>query len=408
MVIHRELAGRPGPHATDEGRLRICVVGACPVPYPRGTPVRVTRFAEALAALGHEVHLVTYGFGAGEVDPAVQVHRGPRVPGMDPGPAGPSLGKLAVLDPILTVQLRKVLRVRAFDVVHAHHYEGLLAALAAAGPATPVVYDAHTVLESELPSYARWIGVSLMRRLGRWIDHTLPSRARFVVAASERLRSHLVCEGVVPSERIAVVGNGVEAEALAMTFSGPRAAPSGEGVLAYAGNLAPYQGIDKLLEAFRRVLRDRPRARLRILTDNSFRPYERLAADLGVSDGIELRDVPFESLHRELSEAHIAVNPRPRCDGVPMKNLNYMAASRPLVGFAESLHPAVHERTGIGVRTVTGEALGEGISWLLDRPEEGVRLGRAARLAIEKEYTWPRQAARMEAIYRSLLDTGTP
>jgi glycosyltransferase involved in cell wall biosynthesis len=407
MVTHHRLAGGLDNGASAEGRLRICVVGACPVPYPRGTPVRVTRFAEALAALGHEVHLVTYGFGSGEVDPAVRMHRGPRVPGMDPGPAGPSFGKLAVLDPILAVQLHKLLRSHDFDIVHAHHYEGLMAALAAAGPRAPVVYDAHAVLESELPSYARWIAEGLKRSFGRWIDHTLPARARFVVAASERLRDHLVSEGVVPSERIAVVGNGVEAEALSTTLGGPHAAPSGEGVLAYAGNLAPYQGIDKLLEAFRRVLRDRPRARLRILTDNSFRPYEQLAAELGVRNGIELRDVPFESLYEELAEAHVAVNPRPRCDGVPMKNLNYMAASRPLVGFAESLHPAEHELTGLAVQEVTGEALGEGISWLLDRPEEGARLGRAARLTIERKYTWARQAERMEAIYRALLGSGT-
>jgi glycosyltransferase involved in cell wall biosynthesis len=84
-----------------------------------------------------------------------------------------------------------------------------------------------------------------------------------------------------------------------------------------------------------------------------------------------------------------------------------MAASCPLVGFAESLHPAEHETTGIAVHPVSGEALGEGISWLLDRPDEGARLGRAARLAIEREYTWPHQAARLEAIYRRVLDSGS-
>jgi len=348
------------------------------------------------------VHLVTYGFGSGQVGRSVHMHRGPRVLGMDPRPAGPSLGKLAVLDPILTVQLRKVLRSHAFDVVHAHHYEGLLAALVAAPPSMPVVYDAHTVLESELPSYAGWLLQSLKRAFGRWVDHTLPSRARFVVAASERLRQHLVSEGIVASDHIAVVGNGVETATLSTSRCDPAPAAPGEGVLAYAGNLAPYQGIDKLLEAFRRVLRDRPGARLRIITDSAFRPYERLAGDLGVREKVELRSVPFESLHRELSEVHVAINPRPRCDGVPMKNLNYMAASRPLVGFAESLHPAVHQRSGIGVQTVTGDALGEHVSWLLDRPDEGARLGRAAREAIEREYTWPRQAERIEAVYRSL------
>lgn len=396
--------GGPVPNGGSGGRpLRVCMVAACPVPYPRGTPVRVTRFAEALADLGHEVHLVTYGFGSGLIDPAVHVHRGPRIARLDPRQAGPSLGKLAVLDPILTFQLRGLLRRHAFDVVHAHHYEGLIAALAAAGAKTPVVYDAHTVLESELPSYATRPVRGLLKAVGRWIDRSVPARARFVVAASDRLREYLLDNDVVPESRIAVIGNGVELSALSTSRDSARTRPSGDDVMAYAGNLAPYQGIDKLLEAFRQVRIDRPRARLRILTDSPFEPYEQLAGRLGVRDRIELRDVPFERLLSELTQVDVAVNPRPRCDGVPMKNLNYMAAARPLVGFAESLHPAVHERTGIGVHSVSGEALGERISWLLDRPDEGARLGRAARLTIEREYTWPRQAARVEGVYRRVL-----
>ncbi|CAN5167478.1 hypothetical protein BH20GEM2_BH20GEM2_04590 [soil metagenome] len=35
------------------------MVAACPLPAPRGTPIRILRLAEALALRGHEVHLVT-------------------------------------------------------------------------------------------------------------------------------------------------------------------------------------------------------------------------------------------------------------------------------------------------------------------------------------------------------------
>lgn len=396
----------PAPQVDDgrgERRLRVCIVAACPVPYPRGTPVRVTRFAEALAARGHEVHLLTYGFGSGVIDSAVHVHRGPRLSLLDPRRAGPSVGKLAVLDPILVMQLRSLLKRYPFDVIHAHHYEGLLAALAASRSRVPVVYDAHTVLETELPSYGGRLTAGILRRVGGWIDRTVPARARFVVAASHRLKDYLVDNGVLPEERVAAIGNGIELSALSMTGE-PRAAAGGEGVLAYAGNLAPFQGIDKLLEAFQAVSDARPGARLRVLTDCSFEPYEGLARDLKIRRRIELKRVPFERLPSELEEVHVAVNPRPRCDGVPMKNLNYMAASRPLVGFADSLHPAVDRRSGIAVHTVCGQALGERILWLLDRPDEGVRLGREARLTVERDYTWPRQAARVEAVYQQLLE----
>ena len=51
--------------------LTIAMVAACPFPAPRGTPIRALRLAEALAARGHRVHVVTYHYGQGEVHPNV-------------------------------------------------------------------------------------------------------------------------------------------------------------------------------------------------------------------------------------------------------------------------------------------------------------------------------------------------
>ena len=42
------------------GPLRIGMVAACPMPARRGTPLRVERLAQALAARGHAVELMTY------------------------------------------------------------------------------------------------------------------------------------------------------------------------------------------------------------------------------------------------------------------------------------------------------------------------------------------------------------
>jgi hypothetical protein len=39
--------------------LRIAMIAACPFPLGRGTPIRIQRQAETLAARGHEVHVVT-------------------------------------------------------------------------------------------------------------------------------------------------------------------------------------------------------------------------------------------------------------------------------------------------------------------------------------------------------------
>jgi glycosyltransferase involved in cell wall biosynthesis len=381
--------------------LRICVVAACPLPFPRGTPIRVARLSEALAALGHSVDVVTYGTGVGTLDPTVRVHRIKELGGIDVSAPGPSLGKLLVLDPRLVSRLRRLRQERSFDLVHAHHYEGLLVARAAARD-LPVVYDAHTILETELPAYAPWLPDGIKRSAGRAIDRRLPRFSSFVIAVSEVLRDHLVSRRIVHPERIDVVGNGVEIGTRPRQVTAHDEGGDG-GIVAYAGNLAPYQGIEHLLEAFRRVVDSRPASRLRIFTESNFDRFEGLARDLGIRDRLDVRAVPPAELHEALRGAHVAVNPRPQCDGVPQKNLNYMAACVPLVAFAGSLHPGRDGVSGVAVRSISGAALGSAILGLLERPAERSSLAEAARREVESDYTWERQAERVTGVYERML-----
>src|SRR5690606_8883905 len=82
-------------------RRRVLMLAACPFPAPRGTPVRILRIAESLAARGHEVHLATYHLGTSGGSLPFAVHRVPRVPTYRRMEPGPDYQKLAVMDPLL-------------------------------------------------------------------------------------------------------------------------------------------------------------------------------------------------------------------------------------------------------------------------------------------------------------------
>ena len=133
-------------------RLRIAMVAACPFPWPRGTPIRIHRMAEALALRGHDIHVVTYHLGEELTQAPFTIHRIGNVLGYRHTAPGPTLRKLAQLNPMLVRLLRRLNGENRFDVVHAHHYEGLLCASFAPSDA-PVIYDAHTMLVGELPHY---------------------------------------------------------------------------------------------------------------------------------------------------------------------------------------------------------------------------------------------------------------
>lgn len=315
-------------------RYRIAMVAACPLPQPRGTPIRAHRMAESLAQRGHEVHVVTYHLGEPLQDQPFHIHRIRHVPTCRHLDPGPSYQKLLVLDPLLRLTLGRVLRERRFDLIHAHHYEGLLVAQSVrAAVRPPTVYDAHTLLSSELHYYRLALSDRLKRSLGQILDRRLPGRAAHVIAVTGTLRDRLVEMAAVPAERITVIENGVEASLLDVP---PMAVPNSGVRVVYSGNLASYQGIEYLLEAFAIVACQRPDARLELASHSSLDAYAPLIRRLGIGDRIKLVDIGFDELAAYLGSADITVNPRAECDGVPQKLMNYMACGCPIVSFGES------------------------------------------------------------------------
>ena len=106
---------------------RIAIIAACPFPYPRGTPIRILRMAEGLAAQGHTVHVVTYHLGQQVEELPFRIHRIPNIPTYKKLSPGPTYQKLWLLDTLLASKVNAVVRKEKIHIIHAHHYEGLIA-----------------------------------------------------------------------------------------------------------------------------------------------------------------------------------------------------------------------------------------------------------------------------------------
>jgi glycosyltransferase involved in cell wall biosynthesis len=384
-------------------RFRIAMVAACPMPARRGTPLRIERLAEALTARGHHVELITYHVADGPQPLGIPVHRIFRQPVYWRMPVGPSLRKLALYDPALAWKLSRVLGSRPFDVIHAHHVEGLLVSL----PARllhrmPLVYDAHTMLSAELPSYATGLVRGVVGDLGGWLDGVLPRRADHVVAVTPDIRDRLVGAHGLRPERVSVVTNGVETGCFRV-----QTPPRREGVvrLIYTGTLAQYQNVDLLLEAFARARQVRRDLRLCFSVSSSFEPYEATARRLRVRDAIEVLADGFSELPLRLAASAIAVLPRISCPGIPQKLLNYMAAGKAIVASAGSAKLLEHERTGLVVANGDAAGFADAVLRLAAHPELAEKLGTAARETVEKEFSWEKAAQRLEPVYEGLTAT---
>jgi glycosyltransferase involved in cell wall biosynthesis len=383
-------------------RYRIAMIAACPMPARRGTPVRVERIANALWERGHHIELITYHIADDAHGFDFPVHRIFGRPKYWCMPAGPNLRKLFLYDPALALKLWTVLGQGRFDVIHAHHVEGLLVSIPShLRRRVPLIYDAHTMLSSELPTYGPAPLRAVVRTLGGWMDGMVSRRADHVVAVTPDIRARLIDEHHFDPARVTVVTNGVEME----RFIDVPPPPS-DGVIRimYSGTLAPYQNVGLLLDAFARARKVRSDLRLVFSVSSPFTPFEAQARRLGIRDAIDLLPDRFDDLAQRLSGAAMAVMPRTKCDGIPQKLLNYMAAGRAIVASAGSAKVVEHEKTGLVVPNDDPAAFARAILRLAASPAFAQELGRNAREHVQVNYSWQQAAERLERVYAAAID----
>lgn len=382
--------------------LRIAMVAACPFPANRGTPSRILRMAEGLAAAGQRVDIVTYHFGEDLPVGGPRVFRTPWLPyrRLAPGPSGVKLG---LLDPLLALRLLGLALRRRYHLIHAHHFEGALVGLLIDSLlGIPVIYDAHTTLAGELHYYdfVKW------RRLADYLDQGVPDWADHVVAVSESLRDEFVQRGI-PRGKIDVIPTGVDVE----TFTGRnpdaerrRLGLEGRRVVMYTGSMESFQGVALLLQAMPEVFRRVADAVLVLVGSGQEPALERQCRTLGIAGRVvRAGNRPFSEIPGWLAAADVAVVPRPECPGIPQKLVNYMAAGKAVVSFQASAKLIEHGVSGWVVANGDTHALAEAIVALLDNPPLRGCLGRQARAVVAGRYEWPVLCRQLMDVYRRVL-----
>jgi glycosyltransferase involved in cell wall biosynthesis len=84
-----------------------------------------------------------------------------------------------------------------------------------------------------------------------------------------------------------------------------------------------------------------------------------------------------------------------------------MACGRPVIGSAVGgiTYTIADGETGFLVPPRDPEALAACLQRLLTRPELRACMGRAARVRVERDFTWPTVATRTAALYQTLLES---
>ncbi len=389
----------------------VIMVAACPFPAGYGSPASIRELAVILGNRGYDVHVATYPFGDGELSVGkAHVWRTPYWRSSRATYTGPSWEKL-ILDFLLLIRLCSVIRREHIDIIHAHNYEGAVIGIVAKFlTGRPLVYQAVNLMSDELPTYNFIKPAFLAKALGYFLDWFVPMFPDHVIAISEELNSYFMKRGFTP-ENLALIPPGVHPE----MFDG--ADPSrfrtyysagSRPVVIYTGVNNVYQRIDHLLRAFSLVVEKEPSAVLMVVSPLSREPGLQVNRSLARTFNLSEKVIWVESqaladLPDYLAMADVTVIPRPDMPGYPLKLLNCMAASKPVVCFAGAAKGVTHLHDGFVVPDHDWTAMGQAIVKILRDPELARTLGANARRTVLARFDWQFLCTEIEAVYGVVL-----
>ena len=288
--------------------------------------------------------------------------------------------------------VRRMHRLRAFDLIHAHGALpcGHAASVIAGTLGIPFVISVHG-----LDVFATTQSGSTAGAWFRRVSRRVYGSARAVICISEKVREQL---GTEFSAKARVIYNGVDAE---MFRPGPEST-SPLTVLS-VGNLIPIKGHALLLRAFRRILDQVPECSLEIFGDGPEQEnLLRLAQQLGISDrvhfqGRQSRKIVSEAMRR------CAVFALPSTyEGLGCVYLEAMASAKPAVGCrGQGIEEIIaHGKNGFLISPGSEAELTGYLTSLLHNHELRRQMGTNARNLILQRHTLSHQARQLTETYR--------
>ena len=277
-------------------------------------------------------------------------------------------------------------------------------------PSVPLVYTAHNVWPHESIPALRKQYQALYQQPDRIIVH------------GDALRIQMVKEAQVPQQKISVIPHGNYhhvAEAVpVMPQVEARARlglPDNAKVVLFLGAIRNYKGLDTLLLAFERLLRQRGEHDYRLIVAGSLRGetwdqslYGGLCRNLKISEFVQVYQeyMPIDDFGLYFGAADVACFPYRNGSQSGALQLAYSYHKPVVATSVGSLPEAVQERrTGLLVGPEEPDALAAALRSLLDAPEQSRQMGEYAYEWSRDSLAWDGIAQKTRQVYQEVEET---
>lgn len=252
------------------------------------------------------------------------------------------------------------------------------------------------------------------------VEHAIVRRADRLIAQCPSELSELIADYGAEPAKVAVIPSAVNTSVFRPV---PRAEArrrigleTDSPVVVYVGRMLPRKDVRNVVRALALLIRERrENATLLLVGGESAEPdaaatpeigvLRSLAAELGIAEYVRfVGKRQADELRYYYCAGDVAVT-TPWYEPFGLTPLEGMACGRPVIGSAVGGIPftIAGGETGYLVPPRNPVALADRLHALLSDTDQRERMGRAARVRVEREFTWPLVAQRTAALYDALL-----
>lgn len=385
------------------------ILSIAPTPFfaDRGCHVRILEESRALAKLGDKITICTYHIGR-NVD-NFEIKRIPNIPWYNKLEAGPSYHMFYLDTLLLLNSMYTSLKIKP-DVVHAHLHEGaFIGKFSSKFNNIPMVFDVQGSLVGEMLSHGFLKKNSTSCKLIHELEKIINKSANALITSSSNMAEILKNDFQLDKDKIFVVQDGVDTDIFNPDYDTQELRKKFGimddcKVVVFLGLLNAYQGIDILINSIPHVIKSVDKVCFLIMGYPDTEKYHEMAINSNVEDHIIFTGkINYLEAPLYLNLGDIAVSPKITSSGEGNgKVYNYMACGLPTVVFDFPTNREILGETGIYVKSLTPEALAEGIVELLLDNKKIEKLSAEVRKKAVDDYSWISAGKKIQKIYHEI------
>jgi len=273
----------------------------------------------------------------------------------------------------------------------------------------PYVVEVNGLLIDEEKMIGRPKVLTRLTRLNEKLNY---KQADKIVAVTQGIKDEIKKLHSIPDEKIVVIENGANTD-LFKPMHQEKAKKElkleeKKNYICFVGNLAPWQGVEFLIQSAPLILKESTHTKFMIIGDGPMKEeLIDLAEQMAVSDKFIFTGVvPYEEVPKYINASDICVvYKKPLKSGYsPLKLYEYMACEKPVIASrVEGFEILEENHAGILVEPENPKELAKAIIKLLKDERLRRELGENGRKYVTKNHSWEAVARRVAEVCKSVV-----